>query len=404
MKSKCISSGIIFSCTGSDALRNAVRDISEKFGFSWNETCDNEDWAVKPAVIVGYKDDVEKIGRKRWELIVDKYRGAEDERYYPSEFSVEIGKEGRFYHDEDDSDFVISMSDWLVDEVSFYGRKEFVFCDEGNMSPKDAEVFARQLAVVAEKLTGYLWVDEERIARFKERAVDEVMRKKDEFIKNGANDEELQELDLVLSVIKDDLKVDVIEEYDTYVWSAVAKHGLRIVCGYFLELNVQSFRFTTDMSPMMEAVIAGDVEIVEMMLLNGWSANEWTDVDYDTPLRLAAALGSEKMFFLLVKYGAKLFLEGRDYEITSSIEGEKFTIGPDDLLFDAVKGKSVKICKYLIGRVDLSKWPKSIPYGFWEEEGLWDEEVGDFCLNSGIPELNVCYERLKEMYNRRDSK
>jgi len=191
------------------------------------------------------------------------------------------------------------------------------------------------------------------------------------------------DVDMVNAAIEKGIDRKAIEDCDSKVWDIVAEGDLRSVCAYLLANNVEFNRISVDYSPLMLAVLSGNAEIVRMMLEHGWDSNEWTDIDNETPLTLAAYKGFKDIFFLLLEKGANLHLVGYDHEY--DMMGERFDVTAGDLLFDALVGRDVDICRFLIDNLaDGESWLRCgrIP---WH---LYGEETREFCLTSGIEFLS----------------
>jgi ankyrin repeat protein len=215
----------------------------------------------------------------------------------------------------------------------------------------------------------------------KKYAVDEVKRKRENLVLLGKS-ASMSDLDKVISSIEEDVDVDLIESYDSNIWDIIAENDLRAVCSYLLDFGVRFYRYSAEMSPVMIAIQAGNIEIVRMFLTHGWDPNEWTDADNDTPLKMAAYNGFKDIFFLLIENGATLHLVGYDHEMTCDPHGERFEIGPEELLVDAIIGRNVEICNYLLKHIDINIWSTFIP------RCLQNKETREFCLNSGIEALS----------------
>ena len=74
---------------------------------------------------------------------------------------------------------------------------------------------------------------------------------------------------------------------------------------------------------------------------------------------------------------------GYDYEMTSDPAGERFEVEPSDLLFAAIAGRSIRICRFLSKFVDGTDWP----VGKWFPADVRGEETKKFCESSGIDVL-----------------
>ena len=91
-------------------------------------------------------------------------------------------------------------------------------------------------------------------------------------------------------------------------------------------------------------------------------------MDNETPLTIAASKGHKEIFFLLLGNGATLHLIGYDHEMTSDPNGERFEIGPEELLVEAIIGRNVEICNYLLSHIDVNIWASIIPRYLKNEE------------------------------------
>lgn len=154
----------------------------------------------------------------------------------------------------------------------------------------------------------------------------------------------LQELEEVENVFNDGFHPDLVEDYESCVWQIAAKFDLRNVIAFLLKRNVGNWRWTTEDSAMMEAVRAGNCQIVQMMLEHGWDPNHATDVVHESPLTYAAEIGREDIFFLLIDHGAKLEYQWNDDElydeeacIDVSMLIEKAEIGRNERILDFLR-------------------------------------------------------------------
>lgn len=207
------------------------------------------------------------------------------------------------------------------------------------------------------------------------------------------------QIDTVIVAIEKDLKLEEIDDNESEIWDIIATYGLENACRYLLDNDVGFSRWGYNKSPMMIAAEHGNREIVEMMLDHGWSPNEWTNIDEETPLLLAARAGAEDVFFLLLEKGADLNMVGYDYELTTDPKGERFDVTPKDLLNAAVIGKNRKICKFLVENIaDMSSWPQP---RYWPNE-LDHREILEFCLHSGIDVLAIRFKTAWDFWHRND--
>lgn len=229
-------------------------------------------------------------------------------------------------------------------------------------------------------------------------AIDELKQLRAKIENNKINDCEVDDVDEALKAIENGLKKELIEDNESNIWDVVAEHDLRNVCAYFLENDVGFERWGDNKSPMMIAAMAGNTEIVRMMLDHGWDPNEWTNIFEYTPLSLAASSGAEDVFFLLLEKGAKLHMVGYDYELTTDPAGERFDVTPETLLVDAIVGKNVNICRYLVEHIpDMKEWSSQR----YMSQKLCDKSARDFCLNSGIPELATLFVPFWDAWHKR---
>lgn len=374
-----------------ETLSNIVRDFANAYGFNWESQCSNEDLIFASVIIIGNDEEIKDIQGKRESLVREMFKDSPNNWYYGPEYHVDIKDNLDFFKEHNEGE---SLFSWIDTEYCYYGRTKFVFWTEREFSEKEAMEFLKELTRLAKRILNVEWIDFDKVSHLRLKAIDD--------LNNMINVHQektglppLSTIRSVLSSIEFGIQRDVIERYDCEIWNVIAEYDMRSVCAYLLTCNIGFNRLSVDYSPLMIAVNAGNIEIVRMMLLHGWNPNDWTDVDNETPLTIAASKGHKEIFFLLLDNGATLHLIGYDHEMTSDPNGERFEICPEELLVEAIIGRNVEICNYLLSHIDVNIWASMIP------RYLKNEEFRDFCLNSGIEALSSSFVATLDAYKAR---
>jgi len=166
--------------------------------------------------------------------------------------------------------------------------------------------------------------------------------------KAAAHADEVDDLSLVLNAFQ---TAGFQDGFDGEVWNAIARRNLIDAAHCLLERGVrQKWQCDTEYDPIMEAVDADSIPMVELLLDHGWNLDHVVNVFAENAVTLAARNGNASMFSFLMGRGAALEQQYRDFELTTDPAGELATISSADVLQCAIEGGSQEIIQYVRSR------------------------------------------------------